>query len=141
MTQFDTYIQKLWAEGLGTMGSGGLANRGPAVTQTNNNTSTTVNKSATTASQSNSKDHAELDVGAYVKNQSTDWDREMKMPEFQNAMAAHYDQVMLDPKATPQDKNDLMLKIQKTPALQKFFQNRISSEVNPNAPVNTGGRI
>ena len=137
MTQFDSYVKKIMTEGLGNMGQGGLSNRGPAITQNNNSSSTTVNRS-TTSSQANSanKNNSALDVGAYFKNQSTDWDREMKMPEFQNAVAAHYDNMMLDPKTPPQERNDLMMKIQKTPALQKYFQNRTNQQANLGGPIN-----
>lgn len=140
MNQFDQYIRKLWQEGLGTMGQGGLTNRGPAVTQTNSSTSTTVNRPATTTNQNNSQNHTELDVGAYFKNNSTDWDREMRMPEFQNAIAAHYDKVMLDPKTPSNEKNDLITKIQKTPALQKYFQDKTNKEMNP-AQMQQGGMV
>lgn len=127
MTRFDSFIST-FLEGLGNMGTGGMANRGPAVTKPSSTTSTTVNRPATTSSQNVNQNHSELDVGAYFKNQSTDWDREMKMPEFQNAVAAHFDKTMLDPKANPQIKNELMTKIQKTPALQKYFQDRMNQQ-------------
>jgi hypothetical protein len=125
--EFDTFIKKIWLEGLGDMGKDGNANRSgmAANAPQTSSGSPPATTSATTSQAPQGQQEGAIDVGAVLsdktmKGQWKDW---LSKPYNQTAFNSHVMNTMFDPKGDPSKSTELLNTVSQDPDLTEYINN------------------
>lgn len=138
MNNFDRYIYKFWTEGLGNMGTGGLANRsGSSSGQSSQsgfgmNTGAQTNKPATTKSSITGKPTSTLnvsdkDMDTMLSDPKTNFDEILKDPNNQKTVFGYISNSLMNPQYKNRTNLENLLKTNTklSTAYNKFINNPV----------------
>lgn len=126
MTQFDSFIKKLFLEDLSNMGPA----VGPAASSSSpsySTTSTTVNPPQTTTAQGSQAGHGELDIDKVLNDKTTKWRDWLSKDYNGKALTAHVMKTVFDPKSDPMKRTSTLSLIGNNPDLSNYFGSMIGN--------------
>lgn len=126
MTQFDSFIKKIFSEDLSNMGPA----VGPAASSPSSSSSTlstSVNRPQTTTAQSSQAGHGELDIDKVLNDKSTKWKDWLSKDYNGKALTAHVMKTIFDPKSDPMKRTNTLSQIGANPDLSSYFNNMIGT--------------